>query len=239
MKQTAIKKDLDIMIELQQLWDKVLNSRREIEKGKKAILLGEEKIEKNSRNISATELEIKQQKVFLDEKEIELTLKDEHAKKLEASKAIITTEKELTALENELGRINTERGEIEEELILAIDELSEKEKKFLQAKSQFEELTHHVVSDNNNLKEKIEQAVAIESSNTSDFDKLITDLSESCRAKFLERLNSPGGKAIASIENQTCGVCHCAIPIHLAKDAGNENKIHLCPNCSGFIYRKT
>lgn len=233
-----MKKDLDIMIKLQQLWDKVLDSKREIERNKKNIFSGDAKVEKEKQIISADEKEIKKQKVSIDEQDNELAQKDEHAKKLDERKTQITTEKELTAIENELATINGERGVMEEELIQALDALAEKEKKLRLVKSSHEELIEKVAKDNNNSKEKINKAQDIESANASDFEKLIPDLGKAYQSKFSERLSSLGGKAIAAIENGNCVACHFVIPVHLAKAARDENKIHLCTNCSRFIYQK-
>jgi uncharacterized protein len=233
-----MNKDIAVMVELQAFWDNVLKGRSESARCGVSITHWEKGVRDKNDEVSARELEIKNMKALIKDREINLTQKDEQSKKLESRKGMLKNEKEITALEHELKTINEERGILEEELIVGMDGLQSKERELVLVKAELEKITAQANADIEMLKKKISGHNEFSSKNESDFNVRLKDLAVPLQSKFVKILNQKNGIAISAIENDKCGGCNFMIPVYLSMDAARDVKIINCSNCGRFIFRR-
>lgn len=233
-----MNKDIKIMVELQGYWDKVLASRKEAALDKGLIQKGLENVANKKKEMIRLETETKKKKASVNEMDITLTQKDEKVRTLDDRVGLLTTEKEISALGNEVLMLNEERGELEEKLILEMDDLSSLEKRLALMKSEFSDLEKQTDDNKGESEEKIASYVRLESENREKFNDKIDDLSKNYKSRFINLLESKDGMAIAPIESKTCEGCKVKIPEQVISDAASGIKIYNCTNCGKFIYIK-
>jgi uncharacterized protein len=232
-----MNKDISIMIELQRYWSNVLNGKKEIERCKQSIQFWRDKVKEKEQEISALELDIKNLRSIIKQKEIDIDEKGGRLRKLGEKKKIIKTEREMGAIESESLLISEEKGSIEEETLILMDELDEKNKSLKLSSVEIKEISAQADKDIANLNERIVRFELLIKENTKDFDDNISRLSPAVRLRFQKFTASVNGLALVKIDGQNCAGCNFQIPLHLIADASRDDKIVNCTNCGRFIYK--
>ncbi|MCU0821810.1 MAG: C4-type zinc ribbon domain-containing protein [Spirochaetes bacterium] len=233
-----MNKDIETMIELQRYWDGVLRALGEIEKAESSIKRYNKELEDTKRIFAGLEFDIKNIKMEIKQKEIDLAEKDDKGKKLENRRFSVKTEKELAAIDRELETINSERGSLEEKLIELFDRLEKKQSDRAAAENGLSEVSKRAGEQIKNLEERINNFRNSHAENKTGFDGLIGSLPPAVSSKFLRHTQSGNGKGIVSLQGQEiCSGCNFKIPSHLAQEASKNEKLVNCTNCGRFIYR--
>lgn len=234
-----MNKDIEIMIKLQGCWDNITKFKSDIEKSNKSTSLMEKALTDKSEEVSKLDSDVKNIKNIIKQSEVDLAQLDDKVQKLEDRRNLLKSVRELEALDNELEMIKTERGGLEEKLIMDMDNLDEIESRLKKCTEELKDSRIQAESDTKEIREKIAKCEKLVLENQSMFDQLIDDLSISVKSKFLKLLNSKGGKAIAEVKGEICEYCNFQIPLSLAIEASRDHKISICTNCSRFIYKVT
>jgi uncharacterized protein len=232
-----MNKEIAIMIELQRFWDAVLRGREEIEKCRKSIGHWKTRVEDATAQIATLDETMKSMKNDIKQKEIELSGRDEKAKKLAQKRTMLTTERELAALDHEAVTLNAERGALEEALIGLMDGLDGRKAEREEKARELEERAEQSSKDVAMLEERAVRFERTIEENQEKFDAAIAGLGAQFRAKFQKLTLSTNGIAVARVEGETCGGCRMQIPVHVASEASREDRVVACTNCGRFIYR--
>ncbi|MDY6933513.1 MAG: C4-type zinc ribbon domain-containing protein [Spirochaetota bacterium] len=227
------------MIELQKFWDNIIVSEEEIERSNKSISIWNQKVEEKKKGRVDLSSEIKNIKMTINQKEIELTEKEEKSLKLEDRRNILKTEKELQALESELKKILTQKNSLEEELIELFDKNDDMESELSVMNSELEESISRADKDIENLKNGIDRYSESIEENKKKFEELVTQLSVDVKSRFIKLIKSSNNKAIVSLEEETCEGCNFKIPFHIVMEVLKGDQVITCTNCGKFIYRKS
>jgi predicted nucleic acid-binding Zn-ribbon protein len=233
-----MNREIEIMIELQDYWHRLLRGQADIERSEKSILSWNDELESKSNALLSLEDEIKNEKSRLKQGELDLYEKDEHYKRLEERKMMIKTEKEMRALDSELQRVNEERDILENEIIGLLDELERRERELTEMRSDLENFSKQVDGDIERVQSRIEQLRVEISENQKKFEQLLPELSAGVRTRFKKLIESGSGEAIAALEGKDCGGCHFRLPEHELLDASRDDKIINCTNCGRFVYKR-
>lgn len=231
-----MNKDIKVMIELQRYWDNVLRGRNDIEKSEKSILHWKKQVDEKAKELSQIEEKIKETKVIIKQKEIELSENDEQIKKLNKRRDIVKNEKEMTAIDHEFANVKSLKDNLESELINLFDFLGDKESEVVKLKTELNEVEKQSLKDITDLKGKISHFNSLIDENQQHFDESINNMSPETKMRFLKLIKSQNGKAIAMIEGEICGVCNFQIPFNIIQDVLKDNNIVNCTNCGRFLY---
>jgi len=232
-----MNKDIKIMIELQRYKGNVLDAEKKIEHDKKSIKRWQSVLSELSGVKSSLENNIKNLNSRIKAKEVTLLGIYEKVKKLEDRRTLLQSERELKAVGKELDQVLSEQSILEEKLIYAMDELDENEKKMVLTAKELQETDKQVAADIEMLKGKISESETIILNNNEKFNSLVENLSPQVKTRFVKLLKSKGCKAVGKVAGQICSNCNFQVPAQLEADASNDDKIVICTNCGGFIYR--
>ncbi len=228
--------DIALMIELQRYWSNVLQGTADIEKTRKAILYWGDRVRDGEKTLSDLDEAIKKTKIEIQRKEMELADLDAKAKKLDDRTNQVSSEKEMTAVRNELNAVNDARGKVEEEAIRLMDSVEEKSGSRKKAADELQETASQAEKDIATMRERIARFEMLTDENRNNYDASVAKLSPAVKSRFQKLLSSGIGIAIAKVEGETCGACHFQIPAYLISDASKNDKIVNCTNCGRFIY---
>ncbi len=228
--------NISVMIDLQKIWDEMSAFQSEAGRHEKSVAHWRERAKKSAGDIEELRGEIKKLNARMKERELELADCEAQIKKLDARRGLLKTEKELGALEHELALQQGKKGEAEEELINAMDRLESLEQELAAKTAENESIQSQAKDDIAMLEGKIadcrDKAAALQER----FDGRLNDLQADLRSKFRKIISAKEGKAIALLDDNTCGVCHTSIPVQMAIEASRNDKIMNCTNCGRFLY---
>jgi predicted nucleic acid-binding Zn-ribbon protein len=232
-----MNKDINIMLELQGLWDKILESESIISITQKSIDFWKEKVILSKKEISSSSEALKKLKNDSKTGELNLLEIDTKIKKLDAQQYTLKNQKEVDALNNELTALKSEKNNLEESLIGLIDNVENCESRLKILSEELIDLEKQSDSDISVLETKIEEHKKNIMGIKSEFDLLVKSLNQQYFQRFQKLLGSKGGKAIVLVNKEVCAGCNFSIPASLANDCGNDLKVVNCTNCGRFLYR--
>lgn len=173
------------------------------------------------------------------QKELDLSTKEEEIKKHQTELFKIKTNKEYTALQNEINRLKEVASMTEDEIIRILDAI--------------EDMEHKIKNEQENVKnneKSLQQDVSVYEAELKSLQQSISE-HEKQKQEFAARLKteilqlyerirkSKKGLAIVEIkENSSCGGCNMTLPPQLVNEVRREEEIVVCENCSRILYWK-
>jgi hypothetical protein len=179
---------------------------------------------------------VKSLEVKRKEKEMELGSKEEEVKKLQTQLYQIKTNKEYTAMLNEIESRKADNSVLEEDIIKLMDAIDSARSKVKEEKEKFEQ-------ESKNTDEKIKQVdqrVKEIDSALAEFRKKRDEITPSIDPDVLKDYNrilaGRGGLAIVRVVNDTCGGCYMHLPPQVINEIRMKDKVIYCESCQRILY---
>jgi len=231
-----VAQQTEILIRLQGIDLQIYRLKAEAEEKPKDIARLKDSLECKKADIKQAEDKLKVLQLKHKEKEVVLGSKEAEIKKLEGQLYQIKTNKEYTAMINEIGSRKADNSLLEEEIINLMDSVDHakavlvgEREKFGQESKKIEEQIKEVEKDISDIKSRI-----------SEFDKNRQELLPSLDSKLLteyERiLSGRNGQALAHVVNGACGGCHMQLPAQVINEIRIKQCIMRCENCQRMLY---
>lgn len=231
-----IAEQTELFIKLQDIDLHIYRLKAEAEEKPKNITFLKDSLECKKAGIKQAEDTLKVLQLKHKEKEIALGSKENEIKKLEGQLYQIKTNKEYTAMINEIGSRKADNSLLEEEIINLMDSID-------QAKAVLEDEKERFSHESNKIEEQIkgiEKDISDIKAKASEFDKKRQELSPSLDSKLLteyERiLSGRDGQALARVVNSACGGCYMHLPSQVINEIKMKQCIIRCENCQRMLY---
>ncbi len=225
------------MIELQKIWNSLLEGRDLVERSEKSIDFWNKSLREKKAEVAECENRVAGLKKRIKTSETDLAELEEKYAKTEERLKQVTSERELDAQKHEHEKIAGEKDIKEESLMNLMDELDEGEKDLARLMSEQEESEKQVAKDIAGLEQKIDEGKSIIDEKRNEFDSLVLNISPEYRSRFQKLITSKNGRGIAEVEGEICSSCNFKIPASLAAESASDEKAVSCTNCGRFIYR--
>ncbi|MDD5505069.1 MAG: C4-type zinc ribbon domain-containing protein [Candidatus Omnitrophica bacterium] len=231
-----IPQQTEFLIKLQDIDIQIYKMKAELDDRPGQIVLLKASLESKKLGVKKAEDNLKALQLEHKGKEVSLGSKESEIKKLEAQLYQIKTNKEYTAMINEIGSRKADNSLLEEEIINLMDTIdqakktleSEKEK-FSQESKKTEEQTALVEKDISNIKSDIEQLNAKR-------QQIVPLLDGKLLAEYERILLGRDGQALARIVNGACGGCYMHMPSQVINEIKMKQAIIKCENCQRMLY---
>lgn len=234
-----MNKDLALMIELQHLWDRMLEAKEQVERCTRSISHWEQDIKDRNRALDDLSNQIKNLKGTIKTSELDLATLDEKIRKQEERRNILKSAREIDALENELIKTEEEKSLLEDKLLQFFDDLEKKETKLEHGIKDSTAKDLQARADIDELKKKLAEW----DEKTGKLEKEITSreegLSPVVRSRFKKQVSAKGGKGVAELKGEVCANCNTQIPSSLASDVSRGDSLVICTNCGRYLYSKS
>ncbi len=232
----SVKEDLEILKKVQKLDKEIYDLGLLVAETPEKVNLLKEQFEQKKDRYNQLEEKIKQLKLGVKEKELELGKKDSEITKLDGQLSQVKTNKEYSAMLEQIASIKADKGIFEEKILADWDEieqlnqeregekkiLSEEEGKLKQEIKKFEDEGRQSEEKIKSLKEerkKILEPVTLE----------VKELYEKVLAKR-------EGVALAKIEGENCGGCQFLLRPQIINEVQLQETITLCERCTRILY---
>ena len=201
-------------------------------------------LENAQRPLQVAQMAVEQAKVALDaasktkrEKEQDLQTQEEHIEKLKARQSAIKTNKEYQAHLQEVEAARQDRGRLEEELLLLMEELDNYKKQAIQQEQVVKATELELQSKERELAQQALQLDQAQAKLSAERDGVLKQIPEKLLRDY-ERLKSiRKDLAVVPILHGSCGGCHMNLPPQLVAEVKMEEQIHTCSYCHRILYR--
>ena len=231
--------DLDALFKLQEVDERLLKRRREIDAMEKR--LADRKAAMAGCEVRIQEL-VQRRKQLVSERafaERRLTDRQELLKERRQRAGRVRTEKELRASDEEIGTLRGEISADEDALLQLMEQVEGVEAAIEAAKKEykdFEEQDHRQVAEEaariDALRGELETIGAERAAAAH-------GLNASILRRYDMVLQRRGGIAVVTVTNGTCGGCHMHVPPQDLLEIRRDASVRVCANCQRILYVPT
>ena len=231
-----MEEQVKLLVELQGLDTHIRRMKDEIESVPVMIKDMEEGFNSKTANLKKLEDESRALVLKRKEKEGELEAKEGAAKKYQSQLYQIKTNKEYSALQDEIGRTKADGSVIEEDILKIMDAIDSKNREVLKEKEVVKVQEGRLAED----KKKLESQAA---SAKLELDKILAKRLELAArvdqknlAKYERLLKNKDGLAIVPVANEACQGCFRILPPQVINEIRMKDALVVCDSCARLLY---
>ncbi|MFH1394841.1 MAG: C4-type zinc ribbon domain-containing protein [Candidatus Omnitrophota bacterium] len=232
----TIKEQIGKLIEVQELDSEKFDLESQIEMYPSKIEELDQLLQSKKTHMLESEEELKKIQVLKGDKETEMMAKEEKIAKHKTDLYQIKSNKEYSALQQEIKSIEADVSLLEEEIINCFDKIEDVQKIKDEAKAVFETEAKKIEEEKNSIKEKEKQLAVKISELEAKRKELISRVDPSILERYERILNSKGKLAIAKLSGGFCGGCNMQLRPQVINDVKLQKDLVFCENCSRILY---
>jgi predicted nucleic acid-binding Zn-ribbon protein len=224
-----LKKLQELDAELYRLRQQQRQKPKELEQAKQSVAAQQASAKQKEDVLKGVQLKHK-------EKEIELSTKEAHIKKLQGQLFQVKTNKEYTAMQHEIDQHKADISVLEEEIIKVLDGIELVKQDFAQEQAKLTQVQDVLRRE----QARIEQDLAgiVERVAALDQQRLgIAPAVQRDSLSLYERiLKSREGLALVPLIQESCGGCHMVQPPQIVNEVYLDAKLVTCNSCNRILY---
>jgi predicted nucleic acid-binding Zn-ribbon protein len=230
------KEQIKLLVELQGLDSHIFKFEDELESIPVKVKSLEDAHAAKSANLKKLEEELKALQLKRKEKEVELETKEGSIKKYQTQLYQVKTNKEYTALQDEIGRVKADNSLIEEDIIKYLDLIDGKNKEMAGEKdllkkeeASMQEEKKKLVDESVRLKSQIDELKVQRAQLAEKVDKQVL-------TKYERIIKKGDGLAVVSVEGESCQGCFRVMPAQVINEIKISSSLIFCENCARILY---
>jgi predicted nucleic acid-binding Zn-ribbon protein len=238
MEQTNILGQLNSLAELQALDGQIYQLKKEKGRLPLEIIGLQNNFNDKQKSLGQYEDKLKVLQLKRKEKEVELETKEGSIKKYQAQLYQIKTNKEYSALLQEIENLKADNSVLEEEILKVLDDIDAIRIDVARKKEALAQEEKMVLQE----KEKIEGQAKVIAQKLEELNNQRAKVTPKLEGKILahyERvLKNKDGLALVSVESDSCQGCHINLPPQVINEVKMHERIVSCESCARILYSK-
>jgi predicted nucleic acid-binding Zn-ribbon protein len=171
--------------------------------------------------------------------ESDVQMNFELEKKSQEKLRSVKTNREYQSILKEIEDIKAKNSKIEDEMIVYLDRMDEKEKIITEKKDEYLLLADSIKNDKLNIKQEAEQGNKKLAELEADRQGVSSMLEPELLKKYLLiKEQNQGGPAVVPVKDAVCYGCNVNLPPQLYNELHLCETLKFCPNCQRIIYLK-
>jgi len=233
---TQIEEQVKLLVELQELDTHIQRMEGELESVPLKIKDMEEGFKSKTTNLKKLEDESKSLVLNRKGKEGELETKEGVVKKYQAQLYQVKTNKEYSALQDEIGRAKADGSVIEEDILKLMDAIDAKNKDVSKEKEVVKEEEVKLAEDKNRLEAQAVTVGAELEGVRAKRSELAARIDPKSLAKYERLLKNKDGLAIVPVSNDSCQGCFRILPPQVINEIKMHGGLVVCDSCARILY---
>ncbi|MFH1189316.1 MAG: C4-type zinc ribbon domain-containing protein [Candidatus Omnitrophota bacterium] len=230
------EEQVKLLVELQKLDSQILKMEDELNSIPEKLSKFENDLNEKSANLKKHEDNAKALHLKRKEKEVELQTKEDTIKKYTTQMYQVKTNKEYTALQEEIARVKADNSLIEEAILKIFDQVDAENR---EVASQKEFLKKEEAAMREEKKKLDADSVRIKSdlgALKSQRAELGLKVDQKILVRYDRILANRGGLAVVPIIGESCQGCFAHIPAQIINEVRMKNSIIGCDGCTRILY---
>ncbi len=230
------EEQIKLLIELQRLDSQILKIEEELNRIPERIGQIESDFSLKSVNLKKHEEATKMLQLKRKEKEGELQAKEETVKKYTSQMHQVKTNKEYSALQDEIGKVKADSSVIEDTILKIFDQVDEENRQIVTEKEFLKKEEAAMAQE-----KKVLNAEAIKIKEDADRLKiqrseLTVKIDQKILSKYDRILANKEGLAVVPIVGDSCQGCFSLMPAQVINEVRMKDAIVCCEGCTRMLY---
>lgn len=231
-----LEEQIKLLVELQYLDTHIFKLEDELESAPEQIKKIEDNFKDKAASLKVLEDDVKTLQLKRKEREGDLESKEGTIKKYQTQLYQIKTNKEYTALQEEIGRARADNSLIEEDIIKILDQIDAENKKIAQEKEFLKQGEVRLDEEKVRLNEEMSRAKTELKGLMLKRSELAAKVEMNILAKYERRIKSKDGLAVVPVANDSCQGCFRVMPPQVINEIRMKTDLIFCENCARILY---
>lgn len=228
----------ELLIKLQDIDTQIYRLRAEKEQKPQEMAELKASLEQKRSGMKNAEENLKTIQLKHREKEVELSTKEEAVKKLQAQLNQIKTNKEYTAMINEIEGHKADNSLLEEEIIKLMDSIDQAKSELEKEKQKFSEESKNIDGQIREVEKQVKDIDASIAELKKSREALTPQIDKKLLGEYERILEGRSGQALVEVVNDACGGCYMQLPPQVINEIRMKQKVIFCENCQRMLYIK-
>lgn len=232
----ALKKELNILVQLQAIDSQIysLNEEKKIKPQEiEALNASFEAEKKNLANLEKVLLDLQKEKA---NKELELASKEEGVKKLQVQLYQLKTNKEYSAMLQQIQDSKADASTIEDKILECMERIEKAKKDIDEEKKRFQQKEEIFNEERREKEDRIKEIDERLSQLNCQRKQIIPDIDKNILAQYERVLHNRDGLAIVSVKDNTCMGCNMFVPAQMINLIQMYERIITCEVCNRILF---
>ncbi len=231
-----LEEQIKLLVELQGLDTHIFKLEDAMEAIPASINKMEEAFKEKSINLKKLEDETKALQLKRKEKEGELEGKEGTIKKYQSQLYQVKTNKEYSALQEEIGRVKADNSLIEEDIIKIFDQVDVVNKKIAKEKELLKQEEANLATDKAKRNEEAGQIKKELDGLKAQRDNLAAKIDKKILLRYERIVKNKDGLAVVPVANDSCQGCFRVMPPQVINEIRMKKDLVICENCARILY---
>jgi len=231
-----LEEQIKLLVELQGLDSRIFRLEDELESIPETIKNADEAFKEMNANLKKLEDGLKALQMKRKDKEGDLEAKEGMIKKYQTQQFQVKTNKEYTALQDEIGRVKADNSIIEEEVINILDQMDAENKKIQKEKEFLKVEEVRLNEDKKRLNEDASRCKAELEVLKKERADLTHRVDKGMLSKYERLIKNRDGLAIVPVSGEACQGCHRVMPPQVINEIRMKKELVFCENCTRILY---
>ena len=233
----SVKSSIDILKRAQELDRKIYQAGvRLLEDIPEEKLQLKQSLENERVHLKSLEDALKKKQLSQKEKEGALAQKEANIKKIEGQLGQVKTNKEYSALQQEIAALKADNSLLEEEIIKSFDEVESADKLVKQERERLKNIEKEYSARDAELAKSEAEAKNVAEQFKKERSDILSQVEPDVRAKYDLIVQKKQGVALVKINGEICSACQIQVRPQLINEVRLALALVLCENCSRILY---
>ena len=196
------------------------------------------KYEAEKAHLSELEENVKKLQLTQKQKEGELAEKETNVKKLDGQLSQVKTNKEYTALQQEIASLKADNSLLEEEIIRVIDEVEAVHEEVKKENDRIKDCEKEYQSREQELNQKEQTLQKKADELKAKREEAIKKISPDVQSLYERIVQKKEGLALVKITGEVCGACQMQLRPQVLNEIYLGENMVICENCSRILYKE-
>jgi uncharacterized protein len=195
-------------------------------------------LEKERSHLSQLEADLKVLQLKQKEKEGLLSQKEANIKKLDSQLSQVKTNKEYTALQQEIASLKADNSLLEEEIIKSMDEVEAAHEEVKRERERLKQIEKDFTAREGHLQEGAKKYKAQIEDLKSKRQGILENIPPDIKERYDIIVKKKQGLALVKINGEICGACQLQIRAQVINELHMGKTLVFCENCSRILYHE-
>lgn len=234
--QVNLEEQIKLLVELQELDTHLIKLTNEINAIPETIKELENSFKEKGDNLKKIENGIKAMQLKKKEKEIALETGEGTIKKYQGQLGQVKTNKEYSALLEQINRVKADDSLVEEAIINLMDEIDAENKKAAVEKDALKREEAKLSDEKNKLNGEAARLKEEAGKYESQRSALVARVDKIILNKYTRLLDNRDGLALVQVLNDTCQGCFRVLPPQTMNEVRMKSELVICEYCARMLY---
>ncbi len=228
---------LQTLVDLQKIDSVILELQRQIEEFPVLIQRLDQQLEEHEESLITLQTRLGEQEKLRRSKELDVESRNDQIKKYQSQLLQVKTNKEYSALLNEISGLKTKNDLTEEDILELMESVERAKKAIAETEKEVDVEKVKIVEVK---REKGAEQTDLEAELTQHQNgrkQMAATVDEKVLKEYIKLLKLKNGVAVSSVgDGGVCYGCHVAVTAQMFAEIRGSDVLHRCPTCFRFLY---